>query len=51
MTREEKLEVLKDAKENFILHNSLECVMSSRVIACKNLKRNLEYVRGSMSRD
>ena len=37
MTREEKLEVLKDSKVKSILHDSLDSVMSNRVIACKNL--------------
>ena len=38
MTREERLEVLKDSKVKSILHNSLDYVMSNRVIACKTSK-------------
>ena len=38
MTQEEKLEVLKDAMVKNILHNSLDVVMSNRVIACKTSK-------------
>lgn len=38
MTQEEKLEVLKDATVKNILHNSLDVVMSNRVIACKTSK-------------
>ncbi|XP_017216873.1 uncharacterized protein LOC108194442 [Daucus carota subsp. sativus] len=38
MTQEEKLEVLKDSKEKSILHNSLDSVLSNRVIACKTSK-------------
>ena len=37
-TNEEKAEVLKDAKVRNILHNSLDSVMSNRVIACKTAK-------------
>ena len=35
---EDKAEVLKDAKVKNILHNSLDNVMSNRVIACKFTK-------------
>ena len=38
MTREEKFEVLKDAKIKTILHNSLDAIMFNRVIACKTSK-------------
>ena len=38
MTKEEKLEILKDAKVKSILHNSLDVVMSNRVIACETSK-------------
>ena len=38
MTKEVKLEVLKVAKVKSILHNSLDDVMSNRVIACKTSK-------------
>ena len=51
MTQEEKLEVLKDAMVKNILHNSLDVVMSNRVIACKTSKRNMGYIRSPMSRD
>lgn len=37
-TKEDKIEVLKDAKVRNILHNSLDPVMSNRVIACKTAK-------------
>ena len=39
LTREERLEVLKDSKVKSILHNSLDSVMSNRVIACKTSKK------------
>ena len=35
---EEKAEVLKKAKVKNILHNSLDTIMSNRVIACKTAK-------------
>ena len=38
MTREEKLEVLKDSNVKSILHNSLDSVMSNRVITGKSSK-------------
>ena len=38
MTREERLEVFKDSKVKSILHNSLDSVMSNRVITCKTFK-------------
>ena len=38
MTQEEKLEFLKDEKVKNILHNSLDAIMSNRVIACKSSK-------------
>lgn len=38
MTPEEKIELLKDAKVKNILHNSLDSVMSNRVIACNTTK-------------
>ena len=38
MDTEEKVVVLKDAKVRNILHNSLESVMSNRVIAYKTAK-------------
>ena len=38
MRKEEKLEVLKVARVKSIFHNSLDAVMSNRVIACKTLK-------------
>ena len=34
----EKIEVLKDVKVKTILHNSLDHVMSNRVVACKTAK-------------
>ncbi|KAK1394057.1 hypothetical protein POM88_013113 [Heracleum sosnowskyi] len=37
-TPEEKADVLRDAKIKNILHNSLDAVMSNRVIACKSAK-------------
>lgn len=37
-TPEEKAEVLRDAKVKNILHNSLDAVMSNRVIACRTAK-------------
>ena len=37
-TTEEKTQVLKDAKVKNILHNSLDVVMSNRVIACTTAK-------------
>ncbi|KAK1364807.1 hypothetical protein POM88_040368 [Heracleum sosnowskyi] len=37
-TPEEKVDVLRDAKIKNILHNSLDAVMSNRVIACKSSK-------------
>ena len=36
---EDKAEILKDAKVKNILHNSLDNVMSNRVIACKTTKK------------
>ena len=38
ITQEEKLEIPKDAKVKNILHNSLDAIMSNRVIACKTSK-------------
>ena len=38
MTLEEKNELLKDIKVKNILHNSLDTIMSNRVIACKITK-------------
>ena len=37
-TQEEKADVLKDAKVKNILHNSLDVVLSNRVITCKTTK-------------
>ena len=37
-TPEEKVDVLKDAKVKNILHNSLDVVLSNRVITCKTAK-------------
>ena len=37
-TSEEKTDVLKDAKVKNILHNSLDEVLSNRVITCKTAK-------------
>ena len=37
-TYEEKADVLKDAKVKNILHNSLDAVISNRVITCKTAK-------------
>ena len=37
-SQEEKAEILKEAKVKNILHNSLDAVMSNRVIACKTAK-------------
>ena len=37
-TQEEKADVLKDAKVKNILHNSLDVVLSNRVIICKTAK-------------
>ena len=37
-TKEEKIEVLKDAKVRNILHNYLDVVMSNRAITCKTTK-------------
>ena len=39
LTREERLEVLKDSKVKSILHNILDSLMSNRVIACKIYKQ------------
>ena len=38
MTPEEKTEYLKDSKVKIILHNSLDSLLSNRVIACKTTK-------------
>lgn len=38
MTQEEKLEFLKDEKVKNNFHNSLDAIMSNRVIACKSSK-------------
>ena len=41
-TSEEKIDVLKDAKVKNILHNSLDEVLSNRVITCKTAKEILD---------
>ena len=47
---EEKAEVLKEAKVKNILHNSLDAVMSNRVIACKTAKEIWDTLGNPMSR-
>ena len=39
-TSEEKIDVLKDAKVKNILHNSLDEVLSNRVITCKKPRKS-----------
>ena len=39
-TPEEKTDVLKDAKVKNILHNSLDEVLSNRVITCKTARKS-----------
>ena len=41
-TSEEKIDVLNDAKVKNILHNSLDEVLSNRVITCKTIKEILD---------
>ena len=47
---EDKIEALKDVKVKTILHNSMDHVMSNRVIACRTVKGNLGCTGNSMSR-